>query len=511
MDYTLEKNTVSVGSVIYDGCQEQPVDMDINLPDYCPDIQRILKCQIYPRITSRNVSGENLTLDGAYTVKVLYLDPEAKCVRCTESSDTFSADIVLKQPAENACVTAFTRVEYINCRATSPRKLNIHGAFSVCAKAVCQGQNEIVGNICGDDIEQKKNAFTVNNLVGFSHEQFSVDEILELAAGKPPADSIVRADAFASLQDYSIAANKLMVKGEISLKFLYMPDEENGMPQQMEYTVPFSQMLGCDGADETCLTDVRVSVAAVETEIKNDYSGEKTFFDTQMKLYASASFYKTAEVMSVSDAYSKKFDISVNAKQKTFESLVRFAGEDYVHKTTLSAEDNKIAKVIDVWNETSSTSAEIAGGRITFKGKYSLCVLAVNEANTPFYFERIAEYEYSKEIEDSGENLKCLAFINIGSINYRIEGSGVEVKTQMRLTAEVYRHCGYREITSVTADETKPAAVDKSAGLIIYFPDTGENLWDIARTYRTSMEAIKRENDIDGDTPQDRGMLLIPV
>ena len=511
MDYTLDKNIVTVGNVIYDGCQEQPVDMDINLPDYCPDIQRILKCQIYPKITSRNVSGDSLVLDGAYTVKVLYLDPDGKCVRCAESSDTFSADIVLKQSAESAQIVAFTRVEYINCRATSSRKLNIHGAFSVCAKVVCQGQNEIVSNICGGDIEQKKDTFAVNNLVGFSHEQFGVDEILELAAGKPPADSILRTDAFAVLQDYNIAAKKLMLKGQISLKFLYMPDEENGMPQPMEYTVPFSQMIDCDGADENCLSDIKVSIVSVEAEIKNDYSGEKTFFDTQIKLYASASFYKSADITAVNDAYSKKFDIAINAKQKTFDNLMQLVGEDYVHKTTLSAEDNKISKIIDVWNETGSASAEIAGGQITFKGKYSLCVLALNDANTPFYFERLVEYEYSKEFTGNADNLKCFAGIGIGNINYRIDGNGVEVKTQMKLTAEIYRHYGYKEITGVTADETKPAAIDRSAGLIIYFPDAGENLWDIARTYRTSMEAIKQENNIEGDTSQDRGMLLIPV
>ena len=79
MDYMLNREALAAGEVLYDGCQEQPVDLDISLPDYCPDIQRILKCQVYPRITGRNIMGDRLELEGTYSVKVFYLDAERRC------------------------------------------------------------------------------------------------------------------------------------------------------------------------------------------------------------------------------------------------------------------------------------------------------------------------------------------------------------------------------------------------------------------------------------------------
>ena len=34
MDYMLNREALAAGEVLYDGCQEQPVDLDISLPDY---------------------------------------------------------------------------------------------------------------------------------------------------------------------------------------------------------------------------------------------------------------------------------------------------------------------------------------------------------------------------------------------------------------------------------------------------------------------------------------------
>lgn len=46
--------------------------------------------------------------------------------------------------------------------------------------------------------------------------------------------------------------------------------------------------------------------------------------------------------------------------------------------------------------------------------------------------------------------------------------------------------------------------------LTIYFGETGEKIWDIAKRYRTTADAIKNENEISGDCIEKSGMLMIP-
>lgn len=510
MDYMLERERIAAGEVIYDGCHEQPVDMDINLPDYCPDIQRILKCQIYPKISSRSITGDRLMLDGSYTVKIFYLDPDGACVRCCDSSDSYSAEIALKQPADNALILASPRVEYINCRATSPRRLDVHGSFSLCAKVISAGQNEVVSNIAGDDVEQQKTTVPVNQLAGFAQQQFSIDEVLELGQGKPPADNIVRSDAFAVLQDFKITAGKLMVKGDVNVKFLYMASGENNTMETMEYSVPFTQMLDCDGVTDDCLCNVKLGVIGMETQIKNDYSGDKTYFDTQVKIQASAQAFRKTDATIVNDAYSKTYDLNIGAKQKTMDNLAEILGDTLVHKSEISMEDNTVGKVIDIWSEMANAAADVDDGKVVFKGKYSLCVLAQNESNSPFYFERLIDFEHTLPCSTTGD-LKCEADVTIGGISYRITGGGIETKVELRLRAEVSQRINFKAISDVTADETKPVPRDDAASLCLYFADAGESLWNIAREYRTSIASVRSENGLSGDFVENRGMLLIPM
>ena len=56
---------------VYDGVFEAPIDTEYNLPDYCPDIQKLLKCQITPEVSSYVVADGVLSCEGICDVRVL--------------------------------------------------------------------------------------------------------------------------------------------------------------------------------------------------------------------------------------------------------------------------------------------------------------------------------------------------------------------------------------------------------------------------------------------------------
>ena len=106
----------------------------------------------------------------------------------------------------------------------------------------------------------------------------------------------------------------------------------------------------------------------------------------------------------------------------------------------------------------------------------------------------------------------CDSSMTVVSLSYRITGAnGIEVRAELGLSAVIHSRRTCRAVCYVSADESKPRAKDSSASLILYYADEGEKIWDIARRYCTSVEAIQQENDITEEEIPNKSMLLIPV
>ena len=83
-------DAVFMTETLFDGQTEQGVELDHVLPDYYPEIFRILKCCLSPRVISAAVSGNKIMLDGVVLIKVLYLAENSTALHCVEQRYTLS-------------------------------------------------------------------------------------------------------------------------------------------------------------------------------------------------------------------------------------------------------------------------------------------------------------------------------------------------------------------------------------------------------------------------------------
>ena len=51
------KTKVFIKEKIYNESAELPIDVDFTMPDYYPDITKILKCRAVPRISAKGVNA----------------------------------------------------------------------------------------------------------------------------------------------------------------------------------------------------------------------------------------------------------------------------------------------------------------------------------------------------------------------------------------------------------------------------------------------------------------------
>ena len=272
--------------------------------------------------------------------------------------------------------------------------------------------------------------------------------------------------------------------------------------------MPFTQLLDCDGVTEDSTCRVQMAVSRIEIQIRADYTGESSAFETHIHLLSSVSNFQPKVLSALSDVYSRTCELNVTRKQKMLESLSEIVSDTCSHRFSVQC-DNGLTKILDLWSEPCTVTAAVDNGQLQFSGKLSICVLALNQEGVPFYFERTSEFSCSKPIETKYET-RCTAEGTILSLSYRLTGGEIELKAEIMLTAEVYELQTVKFITDIEEDIARPKEKD-TAALCIYFADAGEKLWDIACRYCTSVRAIREENGLTGDAVESRGMLLIPM
>lgn len=95
MELNTRTQDISVRETAYAGGAEQAVDSDITLPEYFPDIVRVLKCELKPNIASVKAAGDRITADGAGVLSVLYLSDDRK-MHCFEQNIPFTKFVETK-------------------------------------------------------------------------------------------------------------------------------------------------------------------------------------------------------------------------------------------------------------------------------------------------------------------------------------------------------------------------------------------------------------------------------
>ncbi len=512
MDYSIKREPLCISETVFDSLVEQPVDLDFSLPDYCPDIQRILKCQICPQISSRNISGDKLYIEGSADISLIYLDVEKMSIRCCEHTSPFSVSVNLKGSVQDAVIFTKTKVEYVNCRAVTPRRLDIHGAFSIFVKVKCKKDKSIVYDIDGEGIQKKKTPTKYSNIVGMGQQYFTVNEMIDKGSKQPDIEYILKTIVTTELQDYKTLTNKVMVNAQANIRILYVSDIEYGTVDIMEHTIPISQIVDIEGVEDDCICDVNVEVLNHDVNIRQDEDSESNLLAFESKIGISAIAYAEKDTSVLSDVYSMDYESEPKYENISLTSLNSTINEPYISKSIIEISSNGISEILDVIGELSNIKSFAKDGAIIFSGKINVCILAKDAEEIPFYSERLIEFEYQYDFERNSDSILCEENVILKSCDCKINGqNSVEVVSELQIGAMVYSENDYMSITDIYIDEEKPRKKDKNTALTIYYTDNDEELWNIARKYCTSVEKIKEENDMDDDTLQGRNMLFIPM
>ncbi len=507
MELNQESRSFCTPYIVLDTVAEQLADVDLTLPDYCPDIEKILKCTLTPKIQSKSLTGGQLCVEGICVVSVMYIESMKKSIRCCEQNVNFSQCFSVKETPDNPVILTKTKSEYINCRALSPRRLVMHGAFSLYAKVLSTKMTNI---FAPKDLrlETYKKTVRCADLKSLCQEQFTICEEISVA-DKPAIESVLHSDVSVSITDSKAVTGKIMLNGEINLRMFYLTDVESGETAKLDYILPFNQIIDCEGINENTINCLSCEVMSYDIRLKNDMLSEKPAVLLDAKLCVTEEGYIVTEESIVTDAYSV-----LCASQPKFEQMklieeVIPVSDVHMEKVSIKVDDGKISKILDIYTDYVTSEKTVVDDVLKIIGKINICMLALNEVNTPVFIERSFDYEHTPSMIGDCNNIE-LCTAKISSMSYRLaDDSTVEIRCEIKINTGAKKDEVITAVSDVELFEDNPFTADDCA-LTLYFANSGESLWEIAKSHNTRLDLLLSENSVEKhilDFPQ---MLLIP-
>lgn len=499
---------VITNETVFNHSAEQAVDIEFTLPDFLPDINRILKCKAVSMISSKGVNGASLNIDGCVTVTVIYSNDENK-IFAYEYQYPFNKNIDIKNSFDNLTVNCETNCEYINCRAVTKRKVDIHGAVEIKIKCYNKKSVEILSDFDDNDLELLRCEIPATTPMGHNEKYLIFEEEIEVGQGQPDILSLIKYDCNPILKESRLINGKVIVKGELQFSALYSC--EKGILHTLKNALPFSQILEIDGVNDECECDTQLILAYLELKPNSNSNGGSDKLMLNAKLLIVSDAYCQNNIEIITDAFSKKHNCEIVKNNILVNKLKKSVVEDFSCKKKLDIESGTISSITDLWSEIQSVKCSFSDEYLILTGVIIVGMLATNEDSLPIYYEKTFDYEYKTSIEKYGDNLWCEPRLKIVSNNYTLSADGIELRLEMSVNAPIYSLENTAFVSEVNIDDKNIIKSLDLGAMVIYFAKTDETVWEIAKSYCAGVDEIKKLNNLNDDILMTDRALLIPI
>lgn len=509
---SIELTTRETGKkeILYDGFCEQGIDSDVNLPDYCPDIMRILKCCVHTDINSSKLIGDRVTADGNAKITVIYSDEKNNI--CSYSTDyPFSKYVELSSSYDDAMTVCTAKTDYINCRAVSKRRLDMHGVVSLHFTVSRTSREKLISSAGGDGIQLKRKGIDVSSVCAAASKCFQLSEVANVGDTSPGIGKILSYSAAPIISDTKIIKGKLLIKGELTVNVLYCSDSTDTEAIRLVCNLPFNEIIEAADFSDSCTTDIKLNVTRLTAEPKVDNDGDYRYMNISAEICACATAYDDSSVNVIKDAYSTDTEIDTKYSTIDFNKIILNFSDSFSCRQNVDISSLNPQKVFAAVLSEPSYDCTFNEDKMYMKGKVPISLIVIDGDGAPVSCEREAEFEYSRTIDGDSELYSCSPMLCISGFSCNLNGDGtLDFKAEMSINAVVFKKIREKVLTSLSVTDSCQQK-EKKSSLTVYFCSGKESLWDIARRYNTTVEEIMEENELSADYLENKTMLMIPI
>ena len=508
MTLELIKDVITSAEETASGSTQLMVDGDIIVPDKKPDILKIAQVDANATVTGKEVMDNRILLSGRLDLKIMYIpDNDRDKLKSIITSFDFEHRIDKQgiTPMCDAALEAETeRVEY---QLLNSRKLRIKSICRIDYSVSEINDIEVVTGVCGESEVCRKTVCAENVRAGAERE-FSVKESIELASGKPSIAEILKVDINIADREYKALTSKAVAKGTVCVAVLYTAAD--GSIDFAEAQLPFTEVFEIDGMTEESQCDVTYSVSECCYDLRGDSDGDMRVVDIQLSVNARIRAGDSNELELISDIYVPGKITKPVFEKRRIEEVHRLMPVQNTLREIISVPKSapRISGVYNVIAKAVADKAERSGTKLNIEGRIEAYILYIcEESDNPVYsMKKDIPFTVSTECKDAAEQGHFRINVCVEHTSFNLTAANeVELRCILSVNAAVVN--SYETDILVSCEVEEPEE-DSQKGIVIYFVQPGETLWEIAKRYGVSRASLMELNHME-DENVSTGMRLL--
>lgn len=494
MELNLTKDTVKKKNVRYRGVVEETAEATVNLPDYCPGINKVINTCTDANVNSVWVNSGKVIIDGGANFRILYQTDDGKCA-VYEISVPFTKSVDVADVTENDMLRASASCEQVNCRVLSPMCAEVKASLAIELNIEYITDTQYI-SACRDDCIKKLNkSFNSKAYAGTMFADFTVSDQFDCARASSDPVKIYRTDVTPCLNEYKCIKNKIMIKGIYLIKIVYLTPDGDLCTQNE--SIPFSQVFDNDAFDENSVCCIKLQPRCVNVSCGSDKTMQKGRIEISITSDICADIYNDVCVEYIEDAFSPEYDIKLTGGAVDSVNLSDSSDDILRAEFKIDTSAHKDSQIVDISVRKIKYNTSLReSDRIIFGNIYFDIILKTPDGNYVM-LQKADEFSFDRGNQSAADEFIYTIFLN--DMTFSSDSSGIiRIDAQFCIKEIKINKTTHNAVVDIQTGDRKQSD-SSNYGLTVYFAHKGESVWNIAKAHCGDMNDIMTVNGIDSD------------
>lgn len=393
------------------------------------------------------------------------------------------------------------------------RKLSIHAMAEIEIGRESLRDGEFVENIESEvPVYTKTSKMKLLGLAVSRKDTYRIKEEISIPGTKESIGQILLKDISSRKMDIRTGDGEILIRGELLVFCLYLSPDEKA--DWIEQTVPYEGRISCENASDGMYFHIRHSLEDTLLDVRLDEDGEARRLGIEATMALGMNLYEEEETEMLTDMYSLEKKCSFETKESVLEELLMQNQSRCKISERIALPELKedVLQIIHSQGSIQMESEQHTPEGIKVEGILHILFLYLRGDDTePFgSWQGIMPFSYLIEYPDLPENVSTSLSYYAEQLSITLAGSeAVEVRAVLAFDIFMRKMLPVSVITDVTFEDPDMEILAQQPGIVGHIVQKGEDLWQLAKKYMTTMDSIIEDNHLQSPEIHEGDKLLI--